>query len=265
MSAPAAPLLRVQDFSFAYGEHEVLRRLTFAITPGEFVTIIGPNGAGKSTLLKCIMRVLPGGRGLIEVAGRPLATYRQAALARIISYVPQGLRGPLPWTVREFVMMGRYPYLHPLRSATPQDDAAVAQALALTGMAGFADRELGDLSGGERQTARIAAALAQEAGLLLLDEPATFLDPRHQDEVNRLLCRLSRQEGRTILAVTHDINAAALTSDRLLAIRDGELVFSGPPAEVMTNDVLSRIYGKAFTFITHPQTGQKLIVPEAVK
>jgi iron complex transport system ATP-binding protein len=257
-------LIRVEDFSCRIGEREILCRLSFSVAPGEFVCLVGPNGAGKSTLLKCLHRIRTGAGGRIEIAGRPLADYTQKELARLQGYVPQADGRYLPFTAGEFVLMGRYPHLSPFASVREADRRAVAEALQQTGTAALAERWMGSLSGGERQKVLIAAALAQEASVLLLDEPTTFLDPCHQTEILHILRAVNRERRVTVLAVTHDLNVAALLSDRVLALKAGCLAFQGSAAELMRNDVLRRIYDKDFLLIPHPHAGRLMVLPEAV-
>jgi iron complex transport system ATP-binding protein len=259
------PLVEVSGFTLEIGGVRILRDVSLAVTEGEFVSVIGPNGAGKTTLLRCMMRILAGGTGEILIAGRVLGSYTQRELARVVSYVPQADGRLLPFTVREFVMMGRYPHLSPFSVTAPEDVAAVERAMEMTGTAPFADRPLDTLSGGERQGALIAAALAQGAKLLLLDEPATFLDPRHEAEMARLLRRANREGGVTIVAVTHDVNAAALRSDRVVALKDGAVVFAGTGRELMTDTALELIYDKRFLMVEHPTAGMPVAVPDALR
>ena len=264
MTQPTAstdPVIDVADFSFRIGKKEILRNVAFEVRPGEYLAIVGPNGAGKSTLLKCLDRILVGGTGRINVFGRPLQDYRQRELARRISYVPQADGRVFPFTVEQFVLLGRYPYLSPFSPVGRDDRQAVHEALELTGTAEFAPRMLGTLSGGERQKVFIAAALAQGADVLLLDEPTTFLDSRHQAEVAELLARANAESGVTIVAVTHDVNQAALQSDRVLALTDGSVAFCGPAAGIMEADVLERVFGVSLLTIGHPRAGIPVIVP----
>ena len=254
-------VVEVRNFSFRRGQKEILREVSFAVRRGEYLTIVGPNGAGKTTLLKCIDRILHGGSGEIEIFGRPLASYRQKELARRVSYVPQADGRVFPFTVEQFVLMGRYPHLSPFSSVGKHDRRAVREALELTATLEFADRLLDTLSGGERQKVYIAAALAQGADVLLLDEPTTFLDYRHQAEVCRLLARANQESGVTIVAVTHDVNHAALESDRIVALREGAVAFVGLPGEIMQPDVLRGIYGTAFLLVDHPRAEFPMIVP----
>ena len=256
-------VIRLRNFSFRLGKKEILRDVSFDVHRGEYLTIVGPNGAGKTTLLKCIDRILTGGQGEIEVAGRPLCDYRQKELARLISYVPQADGHVLPFTVEQFVLMGRYPYLSPFSAISKEDRRIVDDAMQRTGTLEFADRMLGTLSGGERQKVFIAAAMAQGAKVLLLDEPTTFLDYRHQREIRTLLARANRSSGVTIVSVTHDVNTAILESDRIVALREGELAFCGPPKELMKTDVLRTIYGTSLLLIDHPHARLPVIVPHA--
>ncbi len=253
----------VRGFSFRLGRTQILHDVSFSVRVGEYLSIIGPNGAGKTTLLKCLDRILVGGTGEIDVLGRPLHSYRQRELAHRISYVPQADGRLFPFTVEQFVLMGRYPYLSPFSSVSSRDRDAVGEAMQMTGTAEFADRLLGTLSGGERQKVYIAAALAQGANVLLLDEPTTFLDYRHQKEIRDVLVRANAQSGVTIVTVTHDVNRAVLDSDRIVALREGRVVFSGRPREVMQPAVLRQIYQTQLLLVEHPGTKLPVIVPDA--
>ena len=183
-------LIEINNFSFAIGSKNILDSISLIVHEKEYLSIIGPNGAGKTTLLKCLMRIYSGGQGTITLKGVPLIEYSQKELARLISYVPQNDGRSLPFTVEEFVMMGRYPYLSPFTSLSKEDKKAVREALELTETVNLMDRHLGTLSGGELQTVYIAAALAQGASILLLDEPVTFLDPKHQDDILMILKKI---------------------------------------------------------------------------
>ena len=258
-------VIEIENFSFSFGKKRILRDVSLAVRGGEFLSIIGPNGAGKTTLIKCIDRILTGGAGVIKIDGVPIERFTQKDLAKLIGYVPQADGRDLPFTVHEFVMMGRYPHLSPFSTIKASDENVVHQALTVTGTVEFNDRLLGTLSGGERQKVFIAAALAQEAKILLLDEPTTFLDYKHQGEVQALLKHLNKGAGVTIVSVTHDINAAALTSDRIVALKHGSVVFSGPAGKLMNNEVLEAIYDKPFLFTRHPQTDMPIVVPQEVQ
>jgi iron complex transport system ATP-binding protein len=250
-------VIDVDHYSFALEGREILRDLTFSIAAGERVALIGPNGAGKTTLLKCLQRIYRGGRGAIRVAGTPLESYRQFELAKRTAYVPQSEGRTAPYTVRELVEMARYPHLGPLAPMGAADAAAVEGALEETGLAGLADRRLTALSGGERQKALLASALAQETDILLLDEPTSFLDPAQQADLLEVLGRVRR----TILSVTHDLNEALGHSRRVIALRDGAIVFDGPSSALAEGDILKRLYRHEFAVGTHPRTGRPVLFP----
>ena len=254
-------VLEINNFSLACEGQNILSAISFAVTQGEHLAIVGPNGAGKTTLLKCLARLLQG-EGSIKLLTRRLEEYRQKELARTMAYVPQLDGHSLPFTVNEFVRMGRYPYHSPFSAWNTEDQHAIEQALTLTGIAPFAERHLDTLSAGERQKVLIAASLAQGTHLLLLDEPTTFLDPRHQAEIQRLLQQLNREYGVTLLVVTHDINAAIAYSTHIIALKQGTLVFNGTPAAFANSQLLETIYQQRFLFAHHPQTGHPIAVAE---
>jgi len=256
-----APVIEISDYSFRIGRKEILKDISLEVNRGEYLSIIGPNGAGKTTLLKCLDRILTGGEGRIEVNGRPLETYSQRELAKLMAYVSQADERTFPYSVYEFVMMGRYPYLSPFSSVSSEDKEAVRQVLAATGTGEFADRRINTLSGGERQKVFIAAALAQGAKILLLDEPTTFLDYKHQADIQAILARLNRESGATIISVTHDINNAVAMSHRVLALKNGRVEFSGAADRLIDNEVLESIYGLSFSFVEHPKSGGTVIIP----
>jgi iron complex transport system ATP-binding protein len=256
-------IIDISHFSFEMGGREILKDISFAVHGGEYMSIVGPNGAGKTTLLKCISRIHRPGRGGIFVAGRRLADYSQKDLARRVSYVPQADGRHAPFTVYEFVLMGRYPYLNPFSPPSAEDVMAVREAMEVTGTEAFAERFLNTLSGGERQKVYIAAALAQAADVLLLDEPTTFLDPKHESDIYGLLAEINRRRGVTIVSVTHDINSAVLTSRTVLALKDGAVAFYGPAEEFMKAEILQAVYEKPFQLMNHPRYGRTIIAPEA--
>jgi len=256
-------VIEVEDLSFSIGDRAILRGISLGVESGEFVSIIGPNGAGKSTLLKCLVRVNTGWSGSVKLRGRDIAEYSQRQLARVLSYVPQAREGTLPFTVLEFVLMGRYPYLSPFSVIDRDDEAAALEVLEMVDMKDFAHRAMATLSGGERQKALIAGSLSQGSEIMLLDEPTTFLDPKHKHEIVNILGKINRDRRVTVVSVTHDINHAALFSTRIIAIKEGAVAFCGTPFEIMNEKVLGAIYEKPFTFVNHPVTGIPVIIPEA--
>jgi iron complex transport system ATP-binding protein len=209
------------------------------------------------------MRIHTGWSGRATLHGRDLRECSQRELARHVAYVPQpGGDQQFPYTVREFVRMGRYAYSGPFGTAHPGDQAAIDAAMRRADVQEFADRTLDTLSGGERQKVFIAAALAQGGDVLLLDEPTAFLDYRHQAEVAEILHAINRESGATILSVTHDVNAAMLTGGYVLALRDGEVAWTGPTEDLACEKTLGRIFGASFRFLDDPVTGLRLVAPQ---
>lgn len=259
----ARVMLAAGGLRVAYGGGVVLDQVDLRVRAGEWVTILGPNGSGKTTLLRAIGAYLEPLAGSVHVDGRPAASYRREELARIMAAVGVNVPGDFPLAVSEFVMLGRIPHAPGWGSPGSRDHQAVARALEQTGTATLADRSLDQLSAGERQRALVARALAQEPAVLLLDEPTVHLDICRQVEMLDLLARLRAATGLTILAVLHDINLAALYSDRLVLMRDGRPVAAGPPARVLTAETLEAVFGCRVAVQPHPlrPVPQVLVIP----
>ncbi|MGH7389783.1 MAG: ABC transporter ATP-binding protein [Candidatus Rokuibacteriota bacterium] len=246
------PLVELHDVHFAYpgperrrGRPFALAALTLGLEAGEILGVIGPNSAGKTTLIRLLTRVLEPARGEIRLDGRPLAQLTRWELARHVAVVPQELPAALPFSVEQLVLMGRYPHA-PGRFFESEADLAVARrAMARTGVLELARAPVDGLSGGERQRAVLARALAQEPRLLVLDEPTAHLDLRYQVECVTLLRRVNREQGTTILLVSHDLDLAAEVCDRLLLLAAGRVVSLGTPAEVLDERRLAEVYGCA--------------------
>lgn len=253
--------ITVKNFSLELGGSRILEELSFSVESGEHISIVGPNGAGKTTLLRCLNRVLTGGSGEINIFGRQLGSWAQRELARRISYVPQLDGRALPFSAAEFVAMGRYPYLSAFSGIGESDRRALDGILSRVGIEHLSERRMDTLSGGERQKVFIASALAQGAEIMLLDEPTTFLDYRHQVEIAGLLAELNRGGGKTILAVSHDLNSALSDCGRAVALSGGRIVFDGAPAELLEPERLRGIYGTGFTFISQPGSALPFIRP----
>jgi iron complex transport system ATP-binding protein len=255
--------LRGEDLKVGYGERIVIDGLSLSIRQGEITALVGPNGSCKSTLLKAMGRLLKISGGAVYLDGVSIARLPTAAVARQIAVLPQGPVAPSGITVAELVEQGRFPHAGALRMLRQQDHAAISEALELTGMRDFAHRQLDSLSGGERQRAWIALALAQATPVLLLDEPTTFLDIGHQLEVLDLVRRLKVNRGMTIVLVLHDLNQAARYADRMVALDQGRIVADGPPASVLTTDLLNSVFNVHAHIISDPQTGTPLCLPYA--
>jgi iron complex transport system ATP-binding protein len=248
----SSQIIQIENLGIAFSGKDILQDISLSVTEGDYVSIIGPNGAGKTTLIKCLAGIYRDWSGVIRIAGKSFTEFSTKELAKRQSYVPQAEGRTNPLTVEEFVAMGRYPHLSAFTTLQARDYKAIDGALDRAGLQLLRRRRMNTLSGGERQMAFIAAALAQGAGILLLDEPATFLDYRHQAEVTGLLKTACRENGITVVAVHHDINTAAACSSRIHAIKDGRIAFSGTPAEVSASDTLEKIYGTQFLCASSP-------------
>lgn len=257
-------IVEASGYSFWLDGVHILKDVSFSVPKGEFLSIVGPNGAGKSTLLKCLMRLHGRGRstGSLMVAGQDIGAYSQRQLARVISYVPQAGGWIPPFTVREFARLSRFPRVSAVSGLGPEDELAVDQALGLAGLDGLARRSLKTLSGGERQKAYLAAALAQGAEVMLLDEPAASLDPRHAAELARLLDRLNGESGLTMVMVTHDLNHPLRAGGLALVLAGGEREYFGPSEGLLGAGVLERAFQHPFLYLDHPSGRGRLVVAQ---
>ena len=237
-------IIEVSELSLAVGGKEILSGVSFGADDGELLCVVGRNGAGKSTLFKCICGLHKNFHGSVALAGRPLKTLTARERARVVAYVPQSAPTDVPYTVREFLEMSRYPW-RGVRSAR-DGQSAVAEALSLAGLEGFASRRLSGLSGGELQRVMIASAIAQEPRAILMDEPTAFLDYAHQVETLDLMARVRKEKNVAMLLVTHDVNLAARLPDRALALAEGRLQWIGAPCELQDPGLLRAIFGVSF-------------------
>ncbi len=235
-------LLRAEGIRAGYHSADVLDGLTLDIAPHQITALVGPNGSGKSTLLKTLARLLKPRAGSVYLDDKPISNYTTAEVARRMAVLPQAPTAPEGLTVRELVEQGRFPHAGALRMLREQDHAAIDDALRITHMQDLAERSLDALSGGERQRAWVALTLAQQTGILLLDEPTTFLDIGHQLEVLELLMQLNQAEHLTIVMVLHDLNQAARYADRMVVLQRGAICANGSPAEVLTEPLLAEVF-----------------------
>ncbi|WP_051701626.1 ABC transporter ATP-binding protein [Mycetocola saprophilus] len=245
-----------------YGQNPILPELSVTIPPGSFTVIVGPNACGKSTLLKSLARILPVESGRVLLDGADIKALRTKELARRVGLLPQSSVAPEAITVIDLVSRGRHPHQGVFRQWSAEDEAKVARALEDTGLTDLASATVDRLSGGQRQRVWIAMVLAQDTPIVLLDEPTTFLDLAHQIEVLELCARLHR-DGRTLVAVLHDLNQAARYATHLIALHEGQIVAEGAPAVVLTEDTVERVFGVRARIIPDPETGTPLIVPRA--
>jgi ABC-type cobalamin/Fe3+-siderophores transport system ATPase subunit len=244
-----------------YGSAKILDGVDIAIPDGRITALIGANGSGKSTLLKTMGRILQPMAGAVYLDGKAIETLPSREIARSLALLPQGPVSPDGLTVRQLCRFGRHPHKGILARTSANDELIVEQALAATGLSGLTERPLEKLSGGQRQRAWIAMALAQETPILLLDEPTTYLDIAHQLEVLELLKNLNCKQGRTIVMVVHDLNHAAQYADHIVAVANGRIHASGPPAELLTPDLINAVFGVDAIVIPHPVDGTPLCLP----
>ncbi|MEV7176883.1 ABC transporter ATP-binding protein [Kitasatospora sp. NPDC093679] len=251
------------ELTLAYEKRTIAEGLTVAVPDRSFTVVVGPNACGKSTLLRALSRTLRPAAGSVLLDGQDIATIPARKVARTLGLLPQSSVAPDGITVAELVARGRYPHQGLLRQWSARDEEVVTESMAATGVDTLADRLVDELSGGQRQRVWIAMALAQETPLLLLDEPTTYLDIAHQIEVLDLCARLHEEQGRTLVAVLHDLNHAARYATHLIAMRDGKVVASGPPAEIVTADLVEQVFTLPCRVIDCPETGTPLVIPAA--
>lgn len=244
--------LCAEDLSVAFGDRTVLHELNLSLPDGKITAIIGPNGCGKSTLLRTLARLISPAKGRILLDGAPITAQPTRAVAQQLAILPQVAQAPPGIRVEELVMCGRTPHQSPMRPRTMADQTAVQSALESLGLADIADRRVENLSGGQRQRVWIAMTLAQETGIVLLDEPTTYLDLPLQIEVLKLIRTLSDERGLTTAMVLHDINLAARFADHVVAIRAGRLICAGPPAEMITSERMLQIFDLDCVVIPDP-------------
>ena len=259
-------VIRVEEVGFSYpvaeprrGRPFALGGLSFAVAEGEILGVLGPNSAGKTTLIRLLTKILAPTRGTIEVDDVSIRDLSRAELARRIAVVPQDVPQGLPFTVEHLVLMGRYPHA-PHRFFETAEDLAIARAaMTATGVLYLADTPVRTLSGGERQRVVLARALAQRPRLLILDEPTAHLDLRYQVECVALLRRVNREQGTTVLLVSHDLNLAGELCDRLLLLTDGRIARLGRPEDVLEEALLASVYGCAVAVEQNPATGRPVV------
>ncbi|GAB7036786.1 MULTISPECIES: ABC transporter ATP-binding protein [Catenuloplanes] len=253
--------LHAHEVTLGYGDRAVVRRLSVRVPPGKITVIVGPNACGKSTLLRGLARLLNPSHGQVVLDGRDVHRMSTRAVALRLGILPQQPVAPDGMRVADLVGRGRYPHHGFFDRWSDADDDAVAAALLATGTAELAGRSVDELSGGQRQRVWIAMALAQRTGILLLDEPTTFLDVTHQIEVLDLLTDLNRRDGVTLVLVLHDLNLAARYAHHLIVMKGGDLVAEGAPADVITESTVAEVFGLANRVVPDPVSGTPMVVP----
>lgn len=255
------PSLSARDLSLRRGGKVVVGRLSLDIPQGRITALIGPNGCGKSTLLAGLARILRPEEGAVLLDGEAIHRLPSRVLARRLGLLPQQPEAPAGLTVRDLVAMGRHPHRTLLAGWSARDEEAVTHALELTHLREFSRRPLETLSGGQRQRVWIAMVLAQQASILLLDEPTTFLDIGHQSEVLDIMRRLNVENGATIVAALHDLGQAARHADHVVVMAAGAVVAQGPPEEVLTPELVERVYGVRMRIFRDEASGLLVCLP----
>jgi iron complex transport system ATP-binding protein len=261
MSPIVTSRLGAKGATLAYADRTIVDKIDVSIPDGRITVIVGPNGCGKSTLLRALARLMTPRQGSVLLDGKDIHALPTREVARRLGLLPQAPISPEGILVGDLVARGRSPHQSAFQQWSREDEAAVEEALAATGLAEVADRRVDELSGGQRQRVWIAMALAQHTSLLLLDEPTTFLDLRHQIDVLGLLRKLNRNEGRTLVLVLHDINLACRYADHIIAMRSGRIVAEGFPAEVVTAETMRAVFDLDCRVIDDPLSGTPLVIP----
>lgn len=252
--------IAAEKLTVGYGGNPIINGLDIAIPEGHITAIIGPNGCGKSTILKALSRLIPVQGGTVLLDGKAIAQLPGTEIARKMAILPQSPVSPPGLTVEELVAYGRYPHQRGFGRLNDKDKEKITWALTITGLSALRERDVDTLSGGQRQRVWIAMALAQDTELILLDEPTTYLDLVHQLEVLALLKRLNAETGRTIALVIHELNMAARFADHMIAVRDGAIVAQGEPDEIMTPEVLGRVFEIDALVAKDPRSGRPVCI-----
>ncbi len=260
-AARSPPALEVEDLSVQYGDRPALLHVSLHVGAGEFVGLAGPNGSGKSTLLKAVLGLLRPRAGQIRLSGAPVESLTVRARARRAAWMPQSELPQENVPVLDYVLFGRYAHLDPFAAEGPEDRRQAEAALGAVDRRHRQDAGILELSGGERQRALLARALAQDAPLLLLDEPTAHLDIGHQLDLLRRVQALARERGTAVIAALHDLNLAARYVDRIVVLARGRLVEDGPPSQVLSPGILREVWGVDAELRSDPKSGQPYLIP----
>lgn len=251
----------MDNIGFNFGTERVLKNISLGFEKHKTTAIIGPNGSGKTTLLRNIARFLKPASGAVFINGKNTHTFKHKEFAKEISYVHQDTNAKVDFTVEDVVLMGRNPHLGFFETESENDYNIACESMHLTNTYHLKDKKVNEVSGGERQRVFIAQALAQKAGIMLLDEPVSNLDIQHQIEVLKILKKLTEEKKATIILVLHDLNLASIFSDHVILMDKGSVISSGVPAEVITEANIRKTYNIDVQIIKNPNNHQPLIIP----
>ncbi|OGV35795.1 MAG: hypothetical protein A2020_08555 [Lentisphaerae bacterium GWF2_45_14] len=248
-------VLRSENITFKYegAESPLLDNFSFGVKEQEFCCLIGPGGAGKTTVFKILSGFLRADSGNVLLKGRAVKDYHSAERAKILAVVPQTARASLPFTARQIVEMGRFSRLSRFASLSAMDRAHINEAMEMMDVSFFSEKPYNCLSGGEKQRVRLAAALAQEPSVMLLDEPAASLDIGHSASLMKLLKRMNQERKIAIVIISHDIQTAAAFFDRMVLLRNGKILADGPPSDVMTEPLIGETYDCRVSIFQSPE------------
>lgn len=253
--------LNADNITLGYGDKAIVDGMSFSVPDGKVTIIIGPNACGKSTLLRALARLLKPKNGQVQLDGQDIGKIPTKQVAQKLGLLPQTPVAPQGILVADLVARGRTPHQSAFQQWSTADEEAVLDAMQATQTLDLSSRRIEELSGGQRQRVWIAMALAQQTELLLLDEPTTYLDLPHQIEILNLVRRLNRKQGRTIVVVLHDLNLACRYADHIVALRDGKIIEQGKPVDIITPDVIRRVFNLECEVITDHLSGTPMVVP----
>ena len=256
-------MLEVSNLSLSFDETKIIKNISFSLESKGILTILGPNGSGKSTLIKSLCGIYKNFSGEAKISNQSIKNISQKELSRLVSYVPQFLEVYADYSVWDFMEMSYFPHLDNFRGLSLEEVDRAHDILSKFNLTSLKERSMNTLSGGERQKVFIASSVFQKPKLLLLDEPTSYLDPKHQDEVNEII--FSLKEEMSVILVSHDINSSIINSDRIIGLKGGEVFFDGSAKEVLHKNLLDELFDKKFNYISHPDKNIEFIVPKAFK
>lgn len=251
--------LRATNLQISYGDQVILNDLSVTIPEGKITTIIGANGCGKSTLIKALSRIIPTTKGTVYLDGKAISSQTTKTVAQKLALLPQLLEVPAGIDVFDLVSYGRFPHQRGFGHLSLTDIDKINWAMTATSLTDLATQPVDSLSGGQRQKAWIAMALAQDTDLIFLDEPTTYLDLNHQLEILELLQELNQTTDKTIVMVLHDLNQASRFSDHVIAMKQGQITHQGEPTDIFTSDIIKDLFQIEANFISDPNTGRPLL------